>query len=53
MDGAVAEVLKESQDGQWVLVRYVSDTQDPALIGTEDLCHENDFSDLVPSRAHG
>jgi hypothetical protein len=39
VEGSVAEVLKESQDGQWILVRYLSSTQNPTLVGTEDLCH--------------
>jgi len=42
-DGALVEVVKETEDGQWILVRYLAGTEDPALIETEDLCHESEF----------
>jgi len=44
-DGALVEIVKETEDGQWILVRYLADTEDPALIGTEDLCTESEFED--------
>jgi len=47
VDGAVVEVLKETEDGQWILVRYLAETEDPALIGTEDLCHESELEGLA------
>jgi len=47
VDGALVEVLKETEDGQWILVRYLAETEDPALIGTEDLCHESELEGLV------
>ena len=43
MDGAIVEVLSETEDGQWIRVRYVEGTDDPALVGTEDLCHESEI----------
>jgi len=43
IDGATVEVLKESEDGRWILVRYVVNTDDPSLIGSEDLCDENEL----------
>ena len=43
VDGALVEIVNETEDGQWILVRYLADTEDPALIGTEDLCHESEF----------
>lgn len=46
-DGAVAEVLNDTQDGQWILVRYVESPEQPALVGTEDLCHEDELQALV------
>jgi len=49
VDGAIAEVMKESEDGRWILVRYLSGTQDPALLGTEDLCEEAEVAQLVAS----
>lgn len=36
-EGSLAEVLKPTQDGQWILVRYL-EIRNPNLIGTEDLC---------------
>jgi hypothetical protein len=47
VDGAVVEVLKETEDGQWILARYLVGTEDPALIGTEDLCHESELEGLA------
>jgi len=44
-DGALVEIVKETEDGQWILVRYLADTEDPALIGTEDLCNRSEFED--------
>lgn len=41
-DGAVAEVLSETEDGQWIKVRYVECEEQPSLVGTEDLCHEDE-----------
>lgn len=46
VDGAVAEVLKETQDGKWILVRYL-EAQDSDLPGTEDLCHVDELSAAV------
>ncbi len=43
IDGTLAEVLKESEDGRWILVRYVAHASDPKLIGTEDLCSEDEI----------
>ena len=45
VDGALVEMVNETEDGQWILVRYLADTGDHALIGTEDLCHESEFED--------
>lgn len=47
VDGALAEVVRETEDGQWILVRYLSGTDDPALLGTEDLCHEDEIAESV------
>lgn len=46
-DGATAEVVKESEDGQWVLVKYLEAPGDVKLVGTEDLCHEDEIEDIV------
>ena len=47
IDGAIVEVLKESEDGRWVLVRYVANADDPNLIGSEDLCDETELVKAV------
>ena len=36
--GAVAEVIAPTEDGEWVLVKYVEALDSPELVGTEDLC---------------
>jgi hypothetical protein len=50
IDGSVAEIVNETQDGKWIKVRYVEGTEDAALIGTEDLCTEDELAELVSSR---
>ncbi len=47
IDGALAEIVKPSEDGRWILVRYLADTDDAALIGTEDLCTEDELVELA------
>ena len=47
VDGALVEIVNETEDGQWILVRYLADTEDPALTGTEDLCHESEIEGLA------
>ena len=36
--GAVADVIAPTEDGEWVLVKYVEAPESPQIIGTEDLC---------------
>lgn len=44
LDGAEAEVLSETEDGQWIKVRYLGTTEDdPLFAGTEDLVSENEI----------
>ncbi len=45
-DGALVEVLAETEDGQWIRVRYL-ELDDPSLVGTEDLCHEGEMQDVI------
>ena len=47
VDGAVVEVLKETEDGKWILVRYLEDPENPSVVGTEDLCHADELGRLV------
>lgn len=46
-DGELAEVLNPTEDGQWILVRYLPDSANSALAGTKDLCHEDEISNRV------
>jgi hypothetical protein len=46
-EGAIAEVVRETEDGQWVLVRYLGSADDPQIVGTEDLCHESELVEKV------
>ena len=46
-DGAVAEVVNDTEDGQWILVRYIESARHAELVGTEDLCHEDELEALV------
>jgi len=46
-DGAVVEVLAETEDGQWIKVRYVEALEDPDLVDTEDLCHVDELQEVI------
>ena len=50
-EGAVAEVVNLTEDGRWIQVRYVESPDDPGLVGTEDLCSEDELVGLVPRPA--
>ena len=51
-DGAEAEVLAETQDGEWIKVRYLDSKDDPLFAGTEDLAHRDEVEALL-GVAHG
>jgi len=51
IDGARVEVLKETEDGRWVLVRYLESPKDPGIVGTEDLCHEDELLEPTSKNA--
>ena len=40
-NGALAEVVENMNDGQWLMIRYLA-ARDEALIGEEELCHASD-----------
>ena len=46
-DGALVEILKETEDGQWILIRYLEEPENPSVIGTEDLCHRDELKEPV------
>ena len=45
--GAEAEVLSETEDGEWIRVRYLDSVDDPLFAGTEDLAHRNEIEALL------
>jgi len=44
-DGALVEILKETEDGRWILVRYLEDPENPSVVGAEDLCHADELKE--------
>ena len=36
--GAVAEVAALTEDGTWILVKYLDVPESPEIVGKEDLC---------------
>ncbi len=46
VDGSVGEVVAETEDGQWIRVRYV-ESPERRLVGTDDLCHLDELRELV------
>jgi hypothetical protein len=51
-DGAETEVLAETQDGEWIKVRYLDSKDNPLFAGTEDLAHRDEVEALL-GVAHG
>ena len=48
-EGALAQVLSETEDGQWIRVAYLEFAENPGIVGTEDLCHEDEVQGIVRS----
>lgn len=48
-DGALVEVIKETEDGKWILVRYLDDPENPSVVGNSDLCHGDELAEVVGS----
>jgi len=46
-DGAEAEVLSETEDGEWIKVRYLDGEDDPLFAGTEDLANRDEIEALL------
>jgi len=42
-DGNIGEVVSDTEDGRWIKVRYLRVAEDQSLIGTEDLCYEDEI----------
>jgi hypothetical protein len=45
--GVEAEVLSETEDGEWIKVRYLDDGDDPLVAGTADLAHKDEVEALL------
>ena len=45
--GPEAEVLSETEDGEWIRVRYLDIQDDPLVAGTEDLAHRDEVEALL------
>ena len=43
----IAEIIAETEDGQWVKVRYAQVPDNPAIVGTEDLCSVDEIVDIA------
>lgn len=46
-DGAEAEVVSATEDGEWIKVRYLESEDDPLFAGTEDLAHRDEVEALL------
>ena len=51
VDGDIVQVVAPSEDGRWVRVTYVQSAGDPHLVGTEDLCAEDELCEPVNGHA--
>ncbi|HTV45521.1 MAG TPA: hypothetical protein VMF05_09405 [Stellaceae bacterium] len=49
VDGAVAEVVSNPQDGVWVFARYLSSPTDPSVVGSEEMIFAQDIADITAS----
>ena len=41
--GTVAEVVAPTHDGVWIRVKYIDSSETPEIVGTEDLCSEEEI----------
>lgn len=46
-DGAEAEILSETEDGEWIKVRYLDGEDSIVSAGTEDLAHREEVEALL------
>lgn len=46
-DGAEAEVLSKTEDGEWIRVRYTDTEDDPLVTGMEDLVSADEIEELL------
>ncbi len=48
-NGGTAEVVSNPKDGVWVVVRFLTSPDDPALEGTEDMVFAMDIVAVLPA----
>jgi hypothetical protein len=44
--GAEAEIVANPQDGVWLFARYLSSTDDPAMVGAEEMIFAQDIVEI-------
>jgi hypothetical protein len=44
VDGALVEVVAETEDGRWIRIRYIADPENPSITGTDDLCAASELA---------
>ena len=44
--GAEAEIVANPQDGVWLFARYLSSTDDPAMVGAEEMIFAQDIVEV-------
>ena len=49
-DGAVAEIVSNPADGDWVFARYLDSPRDPALVGQEEMIFAQDVVAAAPPK---
>lgn len=52
IDGDTAEVVRPTEDGQWIQVRYLASPRGPELVGTLDLCHVGELETVIATTDH-
>ena len=45
--GIIAEIITSTEDGRWIKVRYLESPDEPKLVGTEDLCPDDEIKERV------
>jgi hypothetical protein len=46
VSGAEVEIVSNPQDGVWLFARYLSSTDDPALVGQEEMIFVQDVVEV-------
>ena len=46
VDGALAEIVSNPNDGVWIFARYISAPNDPALVGHDEMIFAQDVVEV-------